>query len=123
MLRMTIAEFHEAMKAQGVKRHEDFAFKCPICNTVQSGQTLLNAGAAPTWDEVERFVGFSCVGRFTDAGPYKKRNKPGRGCDWTLGGFFKLHELEVVDADGKAHPRFVLASPEEAAQLALAGKP
>jgi hypothetical protein len=117
---MTIPEFHEALKSQGVKRHEDFAFKCPICSTVQSGASLIAAGAGKTFDEVEPFVGFSCVGRFTNAGPHKKNAPAGKGCDWTLGGFFKLHCLEVVDDEGKHHPRFELASPEQAQSLAKA---
>lgn len=115
---MTIAEFHEALKDQGVKRHEDFAFKCPMCGTIQSGASLIAAGAGKTFDDVERYVGFSCVGRFTEAGSYKKGTPPGKGCNWTLGGLFKLHCLEVVDDDGKPHPRFELASAEEAQALA-----
>lgn len=118
MITMTIAEFHAALKAQGVKRHEDFAFRCVMCGTIQSGQSLINASAGKTFDEVEKFVGFSCVGRFTNAGPHKKGNPPGKGCDWTLGGLFTFHDLEVIDTEGKPSPRFALATPEEAQALA-----
>lgn len=71
-------------------------------------------------------IGFACEGRLTDAGPYPaasdksrkaqaRRNK--RGCDWTLGGLFKLHELEVETPDGEVHPRFQVASRDEASAL------
>jgi hypothetical protein len=113
MQTMTVDEFQDALKGQGVPM-EHFALKCPICATVQSPQDLISAGAGNTFDEVERFAGFSCVGRWTGAGPHKKGTPSGSGCDWTLGGLFQLHELEVVTPDGKRHPRFVPASPEEA---------
>jgi hypothetical protein len=114
MRTITVAEFHAELKAQGVKPHEHLAFRCPICGTLQSGRDLIKAGAGKTWDEVEKFAGFSCVGRWTNAGPHKKGNPAGRGCDWTLGGLFRIHELEVVTPDGEKHPRFELATPEEA---------
>lgn len=61
--------------------------------------------------EVDREdLGFSCVGRFTQAGP-PRRKPDGRPCNWTLGGLFKLHTLEVVDEEGQAHPLFELATP------------
>lgn len=110
----TIPEFHAALKAQGVKPHEHLAFKCPICGTIQSGRDLIAAGAGKTFDDIERYVGFSCVGRFTNAGPHKTGAAPGRGCDWTLGGLFTLHTTEVIDSEGKKRPRFDLATPEEA---------
>lgn len=114
---ITIPEFHVRLKAQGVKRHEDFAFKCPMCGTVQSGQSLICAGAGKDFDAVEKYVGFSCVGRFTGAGAPRKK-PDGKPCDWTLGGFFRLHKLEVIDEGGKHRPRFEIATPEEAQALA-----
>lgn len=111
---MTIAEFHAALKAQGVKRHEDFAFRCPVCGTVQSAADLIEAGAGKTFDDVEQYVAFSCVGRWTGAGPFKKNGPRKFGCDWTLGGLFRIHALEVIDDNGEARPRFELASSDEA---------
>lgn len=108
---MTLDEFHAALKAQGVPR-EHLALKCPVCKTVQSMRDLATAGVAE--DKVDTFFGFSCVGRFTNAGPKQKDEPPGRGCDWTLGGLFQIHELEVVTPDGKRHPTFAPATPEEA---------
>lgn len=113
MQTMTLDEFISSCKAQGVSR-EDYAFKCPICGTIQSANDLIKAGAGPDFDSIEKYLGFSCVGRWTDAGPHKKKDKPGKGCDWTLGGLFRLHKLEVTTPDGKQHPRFEVASPEEA---------
>jgi hypothetical protein len=113
MITMTLDEFQAALKGQGVSSHEFFALVCPRCGKVQCAKDLIAAGAGKGFDEVERYLGFSCVGRWTKAGP-ARRAKDGKGCDWTLGGLFQLHELEVVTEDGKKHPRFVPATPEAA---------
>lgn len=113
MRTLTVDEFKTELVAQGVSSHEHFAFICPMCKTVQSARDLISAGAGKNFDEVEKFLAFSCVGRFTDAGG--PRNKPdGKTCNWTLGGLFRVHKLEVVTPDGERHPRFELASPEQA---------
>ena len=115
---LTLEEFHSALKAQGVPTTEDCAFVCPMCGTIQSARDFIAAGAGRDLDEVERFLAFSCVGRFTDAGmPTEGGKEP---CNWTLGGLFQTHRLEVVTPDGKHHPRFELASPEEAQKHATA---
>jgi hypothetical protein len=120
MKTMTVEEFQAALKAQGVPSHKHAAFICPMCQTVQSANDLIAAGAGDNFEEVEKFVGFSCVGRFKNA--KSARLKPnGQPCDWTLGGFFKLHKLEVITTDGQQHPRFEIASPEQA--QANAAKP
>lgn len=108
-----VEQFHAELKAQGVGSREHFAFKCPMCGTVQSGHDLIIAGAGKTFADVERFLGFSCVGRWTNAGPHKTGDPPGRGCDWTLGGPTSNHKL-VVRLSGKEHPLFEPATPEEA---------
>lgn len=117
MQTMTLDEFQAALRAQGVPS-EHLAVICPICHTVQSATDLIRAGAGSSMDEVERYLGFSCVGRWTDAGAFhaaKRRREPAKpGCDWTLGGFFHLHRLEVITPDGGHHPRFELATPEQA---------
>lgn len=112
MITMSLAEFQAAVRAQGVERI-DAAFTCPRCATVQSARSLIAAGAGVDFDSVKRYLGFSCIGRFTGAG--SARTKPdGAPCNWTLGGLFQLHELEVVTDDGKAHPHFEVATPEQA---------
>lgn len=113
MQQMTVAEFHAALHAQGVSAREHLALICPLCGVVQSAQDLIDAGAGETFDDVERFLGFSCVGRWT-GGKSPRRQHDGQPCDWTLGGLLRLHELEVLTGDGQAHPRFVPATPEQA---------
>jgi len=121
--RIDIPTFHARLKAQGVSSREDIALVCPMCGTVQSARDLIEAGAGATFEDVEPYIGFSCVGRFTGAGPATDSEKRRNGCDWTLGGFFQLHELEVIDDDGKAHPRFRVATPEQAQAHAAARIP
>lgn len=113
MKEMTIEQFQAAIKAQGVSRVEHVAFICPMCKTIQSANDLITAGAGNNMDEVEKFVAFSCIGRWTSA-PAPRNTPDGKPCNWTLGGLFKLHDLEVVTEDGKHHPRFALATPEQA---------
>ncbi|MCG8430998.1 MAG: hypothetical protein MJA29_07485 [Candidatus Omnitrophica bacterium] len=72
-------------------------FKCPRCGTAQSGDDLVRAGLSD--EEAQKQMGFSCIGR-TD----KKK-----GCDWTLGGLFQIHKIEIEDDDGVKHPFFELA--------------
>lgn len=118
---MTVEQFHNALKAQGVPR-DHLAMKCPMCGTTQSAASLIAAGAGASFDEVEKFLGFSCVGRFTGAGTPRKK-PDGQPCNWTLGGLFRLHKLEVVTPDGVKHPRFELATPDEAQTLMSANEP
>jgi len=112
MQTMTLDEYKAAVKAQGVP-HEHIAMKCPMCGTLQSGADLIAAGAGADFDAVEKYLAFSCVGRFTGAGSPRK-TPDGQPCNWTLGGLFTLHKLEVVTPDGNKHPRFELATPAEA---------
>lgn len=112
--RIPVFQFHAALKCQGVANHLHFAFKCPICGTIQSAQDLIDAGAGLDFERVQPFVGFSCIGRFTGALPYSVRNPQGVGCDWTLGGLFQLHKLEVEMPDGTIHRTFEPAAPDEA---------
>ena len=96
MKTMTLEEYEAAIKAQGVPV-EDVKFQCPRCKTLQSANDLIQAGAGKNLGEVEKYLAFSCVGRWDEA----------VGCDWTLGGLFQMHELEVATPDGKHHPRFM----------------
>jgi len=96
MITMTLDEYQDAILQQRQGRIEDVTFQCPRCETLQSAQDLIDAGAGKSLDEVEGFLAFSCVGRWDKS----------RGCDWTLGGLFQIHRLEVVTPDGRHHPRF-----------------
>ena len=62
-------DFLLELKAQGVPR-KHLAFRCPICQTIQSMASLMAAGAGDSEEAVEKYLGFSCVGRFTGAGPF-----------------------------------------------------
>jgi hypothetical protein len=87
--------------AEGVTRYgtpaRKWKFVCPSCKTVQTGQDLMDAGLSK--DDTIKYLAFSCIGRFVR----------GKGCDWTLGGLFQIHTLEVTDEAGIAHPRFEFA--------------
>jgi len=81
---ITFDQFKAELSAQGVDR-EHFAVRCVACGTVQSRQDFVNAGIHPTIEEAQKHWGFSCIGRW----------KPGKGCDWTLGGLLHIHTLEI----------------------------
>jgi len=92
---------------------------CPICGTVQS-RAMFRQFSKLTEEEISGQLGFSCIGRQCDAGPFKPDVEPDSerpGCDWTLGGLFQLHKLEVEYPDGKVSPAFEPASPEQALTL------
>lgn len=112
MKSMTLAEFHDACKAQAPS-HDLIVFKCPMCGTLQNARDLIAAGAGKCFEEVEPYLAFSCVGRWTGAGTPRKE-PDGKPCDWTLGGLFPLHRLVVVTPGGEEHPRFELADKDEA---------
>lgn len=112
--RYTLEEWRAAIKAQGAPKIELVCFKCPMCKTIQCAADLIAAGAGADLDDVEGYLGFSCVGRFSGAGASRKK-PDGKPCDWTLGGLFQLHETEVELPDGSVYPRFALATPGEAA--------
>lgn len=110
-------EFRNRLKAQGTSDRKHAAFKCPMCKTVQSITSFTRAGTDA--ETAERYVGFSCVGRVV--GAEAPREQPdGKPCDWTLGGLLRLHVLEVIDDEGKSHPYFEVATPEEAQALQAA---
>ncbi|MGH8079024.1 MAG: VVA0879 family protein, partial [Lysobacter sp.] len=104
----------------GMSEPEDYAFICPMCECVQSARDLIAAGAGSTFHEVQGLIGFSCVGRLIDA-PSPRHPPDGKPCNWTLGGLLRTHRLEILDRDGKAHPRFELATPEQASDHAARG--
>lgn len=114
MTTLTIAEFHDAIRAQGSPSRKDIAFLCPACGTVQSARDFIRAGAGDDFEAVEKHLAFSCIGRFTHANPPPKKKGKQKGCNWTLGGLLRIHELEIIDEQGKHHPRFALATPEQA---------
>jgi hypothetical protein len=89
----------------------------PVAAGLQQESVLLLTGEL-TMVDVEKYLGFSCVGRFTGQGAPGKADA-GCGCNWTLGGLFQMHKMEVVMDDGKSCPIFELATPEQAQALAF----
>lgn len=118
--RITLEDFRSRLTAQSVAR-KDLAMICPVCRTVQSMQSLILAGVSEA--DVEGVAGFACVGRFTNAGEHKQGDPPGKGCNWTLGGLFRIHELEVLGPDGDPRPFFAVATAEQAQALAAENAP
>jgi hypothetical protein len=117
MKTLTLEEFRGLIKAQNVDRL-DWALVCPMCGTVQSSRLLIQANAGTDFDDVRKFLGFSCVGRFTGKGSPTSEKDKKHGCNWTLGGLFQMHELEVITEDGIHHPQFEPATAEQAQELA-----
>ncbi len=120
--RIPLEEFQARVAALGLPSNH-VAFRCPICGTVQSMASLVRAGVPE--DTVESVIGFSCEGRWTGAGPAVPdgdtspkavARRAVRGCDWTLGGLFRLHPLEVLTPTG-VRECFALATVEEAEAL------
>lgn len=116
MKKLTLIEFHAQAKAQNVIR-EDVAFICPMCGTVQSSRLLISEGVGACYETVKTIIGFNCVGRFTGKGSPSVEKGKGHGCNWSLGGLFHMHELEVITPDGKIVPCFELATAEQAQEL------
>lgn len=115
MIEMSIAEYRDALKAQGFP-FEDVVFKCPMCDTPQTANDLIAAGAGKDLDEVEKYLAFSCIGRWTHQKPPPEKKQKGSqiGCNWTLGGFLGISDLVVVDDQGKRHLCFIPLTKEAA---------
>jgi len=88
-------------------------FVCPMCNKVQSVQDFLNLKERMDEDTIRGHIGFSCIGTFNGRGTeilFNDNNEKSKhGCNYTLGGLFQIHTIEIKDNDGKTHPRFELA--------------
>ncbi len=115
--KITLDRFEAEVEAQGVERL-DVTVICPLCDTPQSMRALIAAGAGAIEADVEKFIGFSCIGRFTGAGSgFAKDHPKGKGCDYTLGGLLTLPKLIVLLPDGEEIPHFEIASKEQAVAL------
>jgi hypothetical protein len=115
MKSMTVEQFHAAIREQGAPSSKQSCFTCPMCGTVQNMVDLINAGAGKTEEDVNRLIGFSCVGRWTHHKPPAEVKGQQIGCNWTLGGLFSLHNFEVIDDEGKRNPHFALSTREQTA--------
>lgn len=86
---------------------ERWRFRCPICgNTytreemLKAYQTLYQCDWETAQEETAAMVGLTCMGRISNT----------EGCDYTLGGLFKVCRREVTTPDGKQHPVFEFAT-------------
>lgn len=113
MKTLSVDDFVAASKVQSPESWMDVVVRCPMCETLQSARDLIAAGAGGDLEAVGRYLGFSCIGRFTGA-PSPRKVPDGKPCNWTLGGLLRTHTLEVITPDGKAHPHFELAEVHEA---------
>lgn len=118
--RVTTAEFHAELKAQGVPR-EHAAVKCFMCDTVQSLTSFIRAGVDP--ERAEGRIAFSCVGRVRAALPPHKAKGRNEGCDWSLGGLFSFSDFIVVTEDGNELPAFPPSTADEARALMAVNTP
>ena len=97
------AELYAILEAQGVPQ-KHCAFKCVGCGHVQS---FASFERYMPLEDTYKYAYFSCEGRVDKS----------RGCDWTLGGLFQIHKLEIVAEGGEIVPCFEPATPEEAKAL------
>ena len=96
---MAVKQIKHSEFTQLCKKHwpsiMEVEFTCPHFKTVQTGNDLVKAGAGKDFNEVQGYIGFSCIGRFDET----------KGCNWTLGGLFGIHKLEIVDDNDSTKTR------------------
>jgi len=98
MRKIKLSNFIAEAESKFGEDRKKWKFKCPQCGKEQSAEDLVAAGVDK--EKVNNYLGFSCIGRWDQK----------QGCDWTLGGLFQIHTLEIEDAEGKMHPHFELAT-------------
>lgn len=97
MITYTLQEWRNIAEPMFGKDVKNWQFKCPTCGHVQTMNDFKEAGV----DEPETKFYYSCIGRW----------KIGTGCNWTLGGLFRIHKTEVISEDGSCIPVFEFATP------------
>lgn len=91
---------------------KDFEFICPVCKHKQSVNSIMKNNSNLTEKEVRDFITCECEGRHTE----------NKGCDWCLYGLFQVHNLEILQEDGKRFNVFDFAdfrAMEELTKLAV----
>lgn len=98
--KMTHAEWNALGEKLYGEDRTKWEFRCVNCGHVQSHAAVkardLTIGDTSNW------IYFSCEGRM----------HKGHGCDWTLGGLFRIHKRVVVHDDGEESPVFLFAAEE-----------
>lgn len=97
--RYTLAEWRAEAGLRFGPDPRDWRFRCVSCGHVQSIASILEHTPDRDRELVGNQVAFSCEGRWVK----------GVGCDWTLGGLFTIHKVEVVMEDGAICPSFEFA--------------
>jgi hypothetical protein len=93
----SVIEYDSWISALKEKYGEDskkWKFKCPSCGNEQSIEDFLSHNI----EEPENKVYYNCIGRYVS----------GIGCDWTLGGLFKINKVSVLK-DAVVFPVFEIA--------------
>ena len=80
------------------KDSKEWKFVCPSCGHKQSVKSVVQNNPSLNPEDVENWIHYNCEGRINE----------GEGCNWTLGGLFKIHELEI-DYFGKIIQSFEFA--------------
>lgn len=91
---LTHSEWHTEATRRFGDDHRAWRFRCPRCGNIQSIASVLEHN--PSLKDPSNWIYVSCEGRHV----------PGHGCDWTLGGLFKIHTVEVVVDDEGTLPVF-----------------
>jgi len=104
MKTLTLQEWkEEGTKLYGEKMG-NWLFVCPQCKQIQSLKDFVEKNVP---EPTTKFY-YSCIGRWVE----------NRGCNWTLGGLFQIHETEVISEDGDKVPVFEFAGlPEPASSI------
>jgi len=94
--RMTHADWEAEGERLFGPQMRTWRFVCPSCGHVQSAVDAIARNPSVDLTFLRSRINFSCEGRWT----------PATGCDWTLGGLFQIHRLEVVTDEGNVVPTF-----------------
>jgi len=98
IIKMTYEEWINKAKKLFGKDSYNWKFKCPSCGHIQSINSMVEHNPSLNPEDIQNSVYFNCEGRINE----------GYGCDWTLGGLFQVHKVEV-NFKGKIVPVFEFA--------------
>lgn len=103
MIKQTLEEWQNEAACRFGNKGREWQFKCPKCESVQTGQDFIDAGM--TLSDAQGRAYFSCIGRWVE----------GKGCNWTAGGLFGTlgKGRIVIDPDGVEHEVFEFGNAKE----------
>jgi len=99
MIKLEYKKWIEKAKELFGKDSYNWKFKCPSCGHIQSINSMLKHTPSLKAVEIENMVFVNCEGRYNAK----------YGCDWTLGGLFQIHKVEV-NFNGKICRAFEFAT-------------